>query len=121
MQPTGTSRGRQTALSPTARPARVRPDEGGPGRQPPEGETPVLAGRPQPLLAEARDFLERVTQMEAPPIRHGWAWRDLGRVFHYLEQPAERDRAYQRAMELLPEEPRLGQEWERYRTGRGHR
>ena len=73
------------------------------------------------LLAEAKGLLERVTQMEAPPTRHGWAWRDLGRVFHYLEQPAERDRAFRRAMELLPEEPRFGQEWERYRTGPGRR
>ena len=70
------------------------------------------------LLLDAREFLERVTQMEAPEARHGWAWRDLGRIAGYLQQPAERDRAYRRAIELLPEEARFTREWEEARRQR---
>ena len=70
------------------------------------------------LLLDAREFLERVTQMEASDARHAWAWRDLGRVFGFLDQPAEQDRAYRRATELLPDEMRFAREWARARTRR---
>lgn len=72
----------------------------------------------QRLLLDARVFLERVTQMEASDARHAWAWRDLGRVFGYLRQPAEQDRAYRRATELLPEEVRFTREWATARNRR---
>ena len=70
------------------------------------------------LLLDAREFLERVTQMEASDARHAWAWRDLGRVFGSLRQPAEQDRAYRRATELLPAEIRFTREWAKARSQR---
>ncbi|WP_276623744.1 RNA-binding domain-containing protein [Syntrophomonas wolfei] len=63
------------------------------------------------LLMEARDLLERVIQMEAPPMRHAWAWRDLGRVLKWLKAPmGDVKNAYYRAIDLLPEEKRFQEE-----------
>lgn len=60
------------------------------------------------LLSEARDQLERVTLMDAPPTRHAWAWRDLALVRQRLQAPrSDVVAAYKRASELLPQEERF--------------
>jgi ATP-dependent DNA helicase RecG len=49
--------------------------------------------------------------MEAPPMRHAWAWRDLGRVLKWLKAPmGDVKNAYYRAIDLLPEEKRFQEE-----------
>ncbi len=63
------------------------------------------------LLSEARQLLERVIQLEAPPIRHAWAWRDLARTRNWLREPVgEVEVAYEEAIRLLPDEPRFKSE-----------
>lgn len=65
------------------------------------------------LLSEARDQLERVTLMDAPPTRHAWAWRDLALVRQRLQAPrSDVVAAYKRASELLPHEERFTKELE---------
>ena len=57
------------------------------------------------LLKEAQALLERVLQMNAPTTRLAWVWRDLGRVFHFSKAPNKQVLgAYQKAIELLPNE-----------------
>jgi ATP-dependent DNA helicase RecG len=64
------------------------------------------------LLNEAKELLERVSQMEADNTRHAWAWRDLGRVKNWLKLPhGEVREAYTKAMELLPAEQRFRDEF----------
>lgn len=68
------------------------------------------------LLNEARELLERVIQMDADRNRHAWAWRDLGRVKKWLKYPrSDVNFAYDKAIELLPNEYRFQEElaqWE---------
>ncbi|MBI2571197.1 MAG: putative DNA binding domain-containing protein [Candidatus Schekmanbacteria bacterium] len=60
------------------------------------------------LLQEALAHLERVTQMDAPPTRHAWAWFNLGQARQWLKYPRESVReAYQRACDLAPDETRF--------------
>lgn len=60
------------------------------------------------LLQEALAHLERVTQMDAPPTRHAWAWFNLGQARQWLKYPRESVReAYQRALDLAPTEARF--------------
>ena len=60
------------------------------------------------LLKEAKELLERVVRMEADNTRHAWAWRDLARTLKWLGHSAtEIENGYNRAIELLPTEPRL--------------
>ena len=67
------------------------------------------------LLSEARDQLERVTLMDAPPTRHAWAWRDLALVRQRLEAPrSDVITAYKRASELVPHEDRFKMELDRF-------
>lgn len=75
------------------------------------------------LLAEARDQLERVTLMDAPPTRHAWAWRDLALVRQRLQAPrSDVVAAYKRASELLPQEERFTTELDRFlAAAHGHR
>ena len=48
------------------------------------------------FLSEARTILERVIQLDAPPTRHAWAWRDLARTLNRLRLPVrEVEEAYQ--------------------------
>ncbi len=66
------------------------------------------------LLTEARGLLERVVQLDAPPARHGWAWRDLARALDWLGAPVrEVEAAYRRAIGFLPGETRFVRELER--------
>ena len=72
------------------------------------------------LLLEARALLERVVQMEASPIRLGWAWRELARTLDWLRTPvAEVEAAYGRAISLMPQEERFVRELEQIKERRG--
>ena len=63
------------------------------------------------LLGEARALLERVVQLDAPPSRHAWAWRDLGRTLNRLQAPIrDVEQSYRRAIGLLPDEERFQEE-----------
>lgn len=71
------------------------------------------------LLVEARNLLERVVQMDASTTRHAWAWRDLARVLHWLQQPThEVESAFEKAIALLPSETRFGNELAQFRKQR---
>ncbi len=60
------------------------------------------------LMEEARGMLERVTQMEAPPMRHAWAWFDLSRALRALRMPASQEQAaLEQARKFAPDEPRF--------------
>nr|VFK45095.1 MAG: ATP-dependent DNA helicase RecG [Candidatus Kentron sp. TC] len=60
------------------------------------------------LLREAREMLERVLQMDAQITRHAWAWHDMGRILTWIRAPrTDIERAFQKASELLPDEPRF--------------
>ena len=66
------------------------------------------------LLREAREMLERVVQMEAPPVRRAWAYYDLGRVLNWSKAPvSEVRRAFTEACRLQPEERRFIEALER--------
>lgn len=71
------------------------------------------------LLREAAEFLERVIRMDAPPIRHAWAYFDLARVLGWLERPrAEVIRALEQAIQLAPEEARFRHELKQVASNR---
>jgi len=60
------------------------------------------------LTDEARIMLERVVQMEVPPVRHGWAWFDLGRLLRWRKAlQADIRHAFERAVACNPDEPRF--------------
>ena len=60
------------------------------------------------LLEDARFLLERLIRMDASRRRHAWAWRELGRVRRWLGAPASAvDEAYDKAIELAPDEARF--------------
>ena len=68
------------------------------------------------LLVEARGLLERVVSMDASPTRHAWAWRDLARTLNWLRAPAgDVEVAFERATDLLPDEPRFAEELAQFR------
>jgi ATP-dependent DNA helicase RecG len=72
------------------------------------------------FLAEARSLLERVIQLDASPVRHAWAWRELGRTLGWMKMPVgEVMEAYERAIALLPNEPRFREELGRVRRRTG--
>ena len=69
------------------------------------------------FLTEARTLLERVIQLDAPPTRHAWAWRDLAHTLNRLRAPIrEVEDAYRKAIEHLPTEARFVRELEKIRT-----
>ena len=66
------------------------------------------------LLREAREMLERVVQMDAPPVRRAWAWYDLGRVLKWSKAPvSEIRRAFSEAHRWQPDERRFLEALER--------
>ena len=74
------------------------------------------------LLTEAQELLERVIQMEAAPVRHAWAWRDLARTLGWLWAPdSEVVAAFRNAQRLLPDEIRFQSELERFLEARAKR
>ncbi len=74
------------------------------------------------LLIEARALLERVIQLDVPPARRAWAWRELARTLDWLRVPTgEIERAYRKAITLLPDERRFHNELQRFLARRAHR
>jgi len=72
------------------------------------------------LLQEALAHLERVTQMDAPPTRHGWAWFHLGQARQCLKYPRQEVLdAYRRASELAPAEARFQKAVKDFERGDG--
>lgn len=62
------------------------------------------------LLNEAKELFERVVQMDAPDLRHAWAWFNLGNTLRFLKRPtSEIRKAFERALQLQPDEPRFAQ------------
>ena len=58
------------------------------------------------FLTGSRALLVRVIQLDAPPARHAWAWRELARTLRWLKVPIrEVQDAYRKAIELSPNEP----------------
>lgn len=71
------------------------------------------------LLLEARELLEHIVQLDAPPRRRALAWRDLARVRNRLKAPASAvEEAYAKAAKLAPEERLLVRELDEFKTGR---
>ncbi len=71
------------------------------------------------FLNEARTLLERVTQLDASPTRHAWAWRDLARTLNWLRAPAKDvEDAYGRAINFLPDEPLFARELRKFSTSK---
>jgi ATP-dependent DNA helicase RecG len=66
------------------------------------------------FLNDARQLLERVIQMDAPPRRHAEASYDLGEVLKRLKAPkSEITAAFQHAVELCPDMPRFKEKLDR--------
>jgi ATP-dependent DNA helicase RecG len=66
------------------------------------------------ILREARQMLERVLQMDAPPARHAWAWFHLSQILQWLNAPkSEVKEALEHAAALLPAERRFREEMRR--------
>jgi ATP-dependent DNA helicase RecG len=60
------------------------------------------------LYRDARDMLRRVLQLDDGPLRHAWAWFELGHVLRHLGAPrSEVDAAFRKAHELAPEVERF--------------
>lgn len=60
------------------------------------------------LFQEAREMLERVVQMDAPPTRRAWAWFNLAKVLRQLGAPLTEARtALGNALAILPGEDRF--------------
>jgi len=72
------------------------------------------------LNEEARNLLRRVIQLADHPVRAAWAWSDLARCLSFLDAPrSEVLEAYEKAIELAPDEPRF-REWKQ-QWGKGSR
>lgn len=60
------------------------------------------------LLQDARDMLKRVTQLDAQPSRHAWAWFNLAEVLRRLRAPRQEIvAALEQAVRLVPHETRF--------------
>lgn len=85
----------------------------------PRGPRSYLQDTKRRLFREAQEMLQRVLQMDAPPTRHAWAWFDLGRVLQGLKAPVSEVRnAFERALQLIPEEERFQRELEKLTSPR---
>lgn len=72
--------------------------------------------RNRQLLDEAELLLRRVIRMDAPPIRHAWAWRELARTLEWLGRPRDEvEAAYGSAIKLAPRENRFRDWLDSYR------
>lgn len=60
------------------------------------------------LLRDARDMLQRVTQLDAPAARHAWAWSDVAEALRRLRAPRQEVvGALEQAVRLQPHEARF--------------
>ena len=68
------------------------------------------------LLREARQLLERATQLDAPATRHAWVWLDIVKVLTWLRVPRRTiEDAYQKAKSLSPNDHNFEKRLERLR------
>lgn len=73
------------------------------------------------LNREASELLRRAIQLSDDQVRTAWCWSHLAQVLTWLKAPtAEVDRAYQKAIQLLPDEPRFSQYYKEWKK-RGQR
>jgi len=72
------------------------------------------------LTQEAVELLRRVIQLSDDKVRKAWSWFDLTKALSWLRAPAtEILKAYSKATELLPDEPRFiawYEDWQRRRA-----
>lgn len=80
-----------------------------------QGETRARLNR------EAGELLRRAIQLSDDSARSAWCWSHLAQVLTRLNAPpAEIEKAYQRAIQLLPNEPRFSQFYQEWKK-RGQR
>ena len=71
------------------------------------------------LNQETAELLHRAIQLSADDVRTAWCWYDLARTLGWLHSPeAEVLMAYTKAMELLPDEPKFREGYERWQVNR---
>ena len=84
------------------------------------GAAPYASETNRRLLREARGLLERVLQLDSPPARRAWAFRELANIGQWLGAPVrEVEDAFNEAIRLLPYEDRFQQELQAFRSRRG--
>jgi ATP-dependent DNA helicase RecG len=75
-----------------------------------QGETRARLNR------EAGELLRRAIQLSDDPARSAWCWSHLAQVLSRTGAPAEEiERAYQKAVQLLPDEPRFRQYYQEWK------
>jgi len=71
------------------------------------------------LNQETAELLHRAIQLSDDDVRTAWCWYDLARTLGWLHSPeAEVLMAYTKAMELLPDEPKFREGYERWQVNR---
>jgi ATP-dependent DNA helicase RecG len=69
------------------------------------------------LNLESAELLRRAIQISDDKVRTAWCWYDLARTLFWLNSPeSEILNAYSKAMELLPEEPIFGNNYEKWKA-----
>lgn len=69
------------------------------------------------LNREAVELLRRAVQLSDDTARNGWCWFDLARTLNWLRAPdTEIAQAYNKAIELLPDESRFREAYENWQT-----
>jgi len=71
------------------------------------------------LNREAAELLRRAIQLSMDPVRQAWCWFDLAKTLSWLNSPrSEIEAAFQKAISLLPDEPRFRETHETWSQGR---
>jgi ATP-dependent DNA helicase RecG len=69
------------------------------------------------LNLEAAELLRRAIQISDDKVRTAWCWYDLARTLFWLNSPeSEILNAYSKAMELLPDEPIFGLNYNKWKA-----
>jgi ATP-dependent DNA helicase RecG len=83
-------------------------------------QTRHQASRKQ-LNRQAEELLRRAIQLSTDNARSAWCWFDLARVLPWLRAPdTEINQAYERAIALLPDEPRFKEGLQNWLATRHH-
>ncbi|MCS7035337.1 MAG: putative DNA binding domain-containing protein [Saprospiraceae bacterium] len=70
----------------------------------------------QRLLEESAALYRRVIQLSPESKRCGWCWFRLAEIYQYLNKPdTEIEYAYEQAVALLPEEPEVQQQFQKWK------
>lgn len=68
------------------------------------------------LVSDAVELLRRAVQLSQDSVRRAWCWYDLARALEWLRSPeTEIRQAYDKALELLPDEPRFVESYDAWR------